>query len=163
MRSCVWLFVLLGSFCGALYGEDGAPSLLSDAARCLVTEKQDWLGLNQSKAKSVSFGYIVDTQSYPGEKHLFVVAYTGERKGRVFDIRVETRGQKQRFTIENNATFVQTNKGVSFVEPPLGGVWTQEHLQSAVRRIELGSRVALPTEELRNPSAQIECRCYADQ
>lgn len=159
----LWSFILLSLLATVLCAQERPPELLSNAAHCLVIEKQDWLGLGQSKAEALKLGYVEDTKSYPGEKHLFVVAYTGEHKGRVFDIRVEPRGAKQRFTIQNNASFRSTKGRVSFIDPPLGGVWTTEHLQSAVQRIELGPKVMIPTEDLRGTRGQIECRSYADK
>ena len=163
MRTCTSLFMLFGCFAAVLYAQEHPPEVLSNAAHCLVVEKQDWLGLSKSKAGSLTLGYLVDTKTYPREKHVFVVAYTGERKGKVFDLKLETiGGSKQRFTVENNATFVRSTKGVSLVDPQLGGVWTTELLQSAVKRIASGSRLTLSVEELRKPSAQNECRSYAD-
>jgi hypothetical protein len=156
--------MLVGFFASTLHAQEHAPELLTASAHCLVIEKQDWLGLNESKAASVRLGYIVDAKSYPNEKHLFIVAYTGSREGKLFDIKIETSGAKQRFTIENNATFVHSPKGVSFVDPPLGGVWTTEHLQAAVKRIELESKqFVLFTKDLRSPQAQTECHSYADK
>ncbi len=163
MKKFISLLVMVGLFASAGLAQE-APELLSASAHCLVTENQDWLGLNETKAASVKLGYIIDTKSYPHEKHLFVIAYTGKRQGRVFDIKVEIKGAKERFTIENNSSYLHSSKGISFVDPPVGGVWTTEHLQTAVKRIELEStQHVLFTKDLRSPRAQTECRSYADK
>jgi hypothetical protein len=86
-------------------------------------------------------GYFLDTKSYPGDKALYVVDYTTKdgSEGHVFTVFVTLNGGRRTFDIQNNAKFVRSAKdpwSVNFVEPPLGGVWTQEHIALAIKRIE---------------------------
>ena len=156
------LSALFGVFALECCAQEPPSELLNAAAQCLVTSKLDWLGLNESPIPTLSLGSELDMRSYPGEKHFFVVAFTGNHKGFFFDFKVDSTGAKLRMTIENNAAFVHSRKGITFVEPPLGGVWTTEHLKAAVKQIELGSRIMLSTDGLRKKSQQVECRSYAD-
>jgi len=48
------------------------------------------------------------------------------------------------------------------VDPPLGGTWTQEHLVSAIKRIERRTTFTVPVKELQSPSAEVNCESYAD-
>ena len=69
------------------------------------------------------------------------------------------------FNIQNNASFVRSKDGfesVDFVNPPLGGSWTQEHLVSAINSIEQQPRYALHTKDILLPLAGAECDSYAD-
>ncbi len=163
MRNHKSFLMLLLCLPTVLYAQELPPEVLRNAAHCLVVEKHDWLGLSKSKEGVVTFGYIVDTKSYPGEKHVFVVAYAEKSKGKVFDLKLQGGDSEQRFTVENNASFVSSTKGVKFIDPPLGGVWTTELLQSAVKRISLRSKFTISVGELRNSSVPIECRSYAEK
>jgi hypothetical protein len=112
-------------------------------------------------------GYWVDTQSYPGEKVLYVVSYTGpgRSEGFVFTVFLEQHDQSLIFNIQNNAKFVRSRdgiEGVDFVEPPLGGTWTQEHLVRAIKRIEGQSKFSVQVKDLQAPFPATGCESYAD-
>jgi hypothetical protein len=141
---------------------NAVPELLTDAAYCLVTEKHDWLGVAKTKMPKVQMSFMVDTTSFPGEKHLVVVSFDGPRSGRVFDIKLSNHRGKTIFKIENNAKFVYSRESSKFTEPPLGGVWTTERLQSAISKIRAGKRkYDLSISELLASSRKLECTSYA--
>jgi len=52
--------------------------------------------------------------------------------------------------------------GVSFVNPPLGGTWTQEHLASAIKEIEKQPRFALSVKDLSAADPSLVCEAYTD-
>ena len=65
------------------------------------------------------------------------------------------------FSIFNNATFVRTKSGIEFTGAPLGGIWTQQHLVSAIKQIERNPRFQIPVNTL-HPSSSIRCEAYTD-
>jgi hypothetical protein len=161
------LLLLLDCLSGAVYAQGQTPKLLLDAAHCLATEKQDWLGLAQSKPTELNLGYLVDTKSYHGEKVLYLVYYKGPKRseGLVFAIFLRRQDGRRIFDVQNNARFRKSEKGVQgvdFVDPPLGGTWTQEHLVSAIKQIGRQATFVVPVKDLLAPSALTQCVCYAD-
>jgi hypothetical protein len=120
-------------------GQAQAPQLLVRAAHCLAVKDN----FPSSKTKTLSFGYLLDEKSYPGEKVLYLVNYaapTGST-GLVFAIFLTEHEGRQVFNIQNNASFVLSKDdrdGVSFVNPPLGGTWTQSTSHRPSQRSKSG-------------------------
>lgn|GEM_PF-1315224 len=139
------------------------PQLLSRAARCLAVENF----LPSSRATRLTFGYFLDEKSYAPDKEIYVVMYAAPTRsnGLVFAIVFTEHQGLQDFNIQNNASFVLSKDGphgVDFVDPPLGGTWTQEHLASAIRQIEKQPRFAISVKDLSAADASIHCESYAD-
>jgi hypothetical protein len=139
------LAILLLFWLGAtVYSQEQTPQLLLHAAQCLEAKKF----LPSSEATKLTFGYFLDEKSYPGTKEMYVVIYAAPARsnGLIFAIVLTQQDDHQVFDIQNNASFVLSKDepiGVSFVTPPLGGTWTQEHLASAIKEIEKQPRFAL--------------------
>jgi hypothetical protein len=127
--------LLLICLCASGHSQEQPPQLLIRAAHCLAIKEE----LPRSKARALTFGYLVDEQSYPGTKEMYVVMYAAPARsnGLVFAIVLTQQDDHEVFNIQNNASFVLSKKGdfggVDFVTPPLGGTWTQEHLASAIK------------------------------
>ena len=160
MKTCLSLLLLSICLCSTVCAQDPAPKLLRDAAQCLVAK-------TFLKPSKLSLGYLITTKDWPGEEVVYVVAYTGPSRseGYVFTIFVTKQGSHQVFDIQNNAKFVRTKKvtdGVDFVEDPLGGIWTQEHLVAAIKRIEEQPRFEIPVNELSRVPSPNSCHFYAD-
>jgi hypothetical protein len=91
----------------------------------------------------------------------------------VFTIFLTNKGTRQVFNIQNNGEFVRSGKkgaafrreGVDFVQggDPLGGIWTQEHIALAIKKIGLQPVVEVPAIDRLNPSATVRCESYADR
>ena len=115
-------------------------------------------------------GYFLDTKSYPGEKVVYVVSYTrpNRSEGYVFTVFLGQKHGRGTFNIQNNAKFVRSNKkgtefpkqGVSFSEPPLWGLWTQEHIAMAIQRIGYQPVVEVSIKDLQKPSPPTQCESY---
>jgi hypothetical protein len=176
MKNTCLALLLLSCLSTTGCAQEQVPKLLREAAHCLAAEKQDWLDLQNSKATVLSLGYVVDTKTYPGEEVLYVVDYTGHSRteGLAFTIFLRRQDRRRIFDIQNNAKFVRSNKenadfreeGVSFVEPPLWGIWTQQHIAIAIRRIERQPRFVVRVvrvEGLLKPSDLTKCESYADR
>ena len=143
--------------------QEQPPQLLIRAAHCLSIKNF----LPSSRATGLSFGYFLDEKSYPGEKVLYLVKFAGPARlnGLIFAIFLTERDGRQSFDIQNNARFVLSNAGsgsISFVDPPLGGTWTQEHLMSAIKQIEKQPRFTLSAKDLLSAIPFISCGSYTD-
>jgi len=160
MNRCVTLLALSLGFGTVLFAQEQVPPLLRDATRCLAAK-------TFKIPSSHGLGYLVDTKSWPGEKVLYVVAYTGQSRseGYVYTIFLSQNAHRQIFNIQNNAKFVVNKRvpdGVDFVEAPLGGIWTQNHLVTAIKQIGRQLSLSLPASDLREPSSSAVCESYAD-
>ena len=147
-------------FCYAALAQEHTPKLLRDAAQCLVSK-------TFLKPSTLDFGYLIDKRSWPGEEVLYVVAYsgTGHSKGFVFTIFLSEENHQQVFHIQDNAKFVRRAAGaddIDFVEVPLGGIWTQEHLETAIRRIGKQPRFLVPASDLTGAFVRSGCQSYSD-
>lgn len=150
-------------FCVSLSARAGAQTseLLLHATQCLAAKNF----LPASKASSLNFGYLLDIKSYPGEEVLYLVQYTrsDRSRGLVYAVFFTEQHGQQTFNIQNNATFVRSKDGIDFCSPPLGGVWTQQHLVAAIEQIEQEPTFAVPTNDLSSPSSLIRCEAYTDK
>jgi len=169
-RTCLAL-LLLSCLCITVWAQEQPPELLREAAHCLAAKGHggaDWLNIRGSKVTELRLGYFVDTKSYPGDRVLYVVSYTGTQRseGFVFTILLDRHGRRHNFHIQNNAKFVRSKDGIAginFVEPPLGGIWTQQHLVAAIKKIGRKPSFTVPVRELLAPSALVRCSSYADK
>ena len=142
--------------------QEHPPDLLVHAAQCLAAK--DFLA--QSKSTALNFGYVIDEKSYPGDQVIYIVEYKGSSrsKGWVFAVFFEQQDRRQVFNIQNNGAFVRSKSGVNFTgtDEPLGGVWTHQHLVSAIKQIEQQSRFTIPTKNLAALSTLVNCKSYTD-
>jgi hypothetical protein len=160
IQLAISLLICLGA---TVHSQEQTPQLLFRAAQCLAVKNF----LPSSKATRLTFGYLLDEKSYPGDKVIYLVNYAAPARsnGLVFAIFLMERDGRQEFNIQNNASFVLSKDdfdGVSFVDPPLGGTWTQEHLASAIKRIEKQQRFIIPVKDLYAADPSIRCESYTD-
>jgi hypothetical protein len=163
MKKITLAISLLFCLSAAAYSQEQVPQLLLHAAQCLEAKQF----LPSSKATKLTFGYFLDEKSYPGTKEVYVVIYAAPAKsnGTVFAIVSTQKDGHDVFDIQNNASFVLSKDepiGVSFVTPPLGGTWTQEHLAMAIKEIEKQHRFALSVKDLSAANASLVCEAYTD-
>jgi hypothetical protein len=152
------------------HAQQQPPRILLDAVHCLAIKGF----LPASKTAALSSGYFVDSKSYPGERVLYVVVYANPQRshGMVFSVFLINKNTQQVFNIQNNGEFVRSSKdngafkkeGVDFVDggDPLWGVWTQEHIAMAIKKIGLQPIVEVPAKDLSNSSISVQCESYAD-
>jgi len=154
---------LLISLTAAVRSQERPPQLLVRASQCLVAKKF----LLPAKTSHFTLGYLLDEKSYPGDKMLYVVNYAAPAKanGLVFVVFVTEHDGREEFDIQNNASFVlsrEESSGVSFLSPPLGGKWTQQHLASAIKQIENQPRFTILLKDLSSVGAGVTCESYSD-
>lgn len=163
MKKICAVISLLTCFGAAIHAQQQMPPLLLHAAHCL--EVKDFLPA--SNARKLTFGYFLDEQSYPGDKVIYIVAFAAPARsnGSVFAVFITADGSSEDFNVQNNARFVLSKHesiGVSFVSPPLGGTWTQEHLASAIRQIEKQPRFTISAKNLLAVDSSVSCEAYTD-
>lgn len=139
------------------------PQLLVGAAPCLMVKNF----LPSSRATKLTLGYVLDEKSYPGDKVVYLVSYKAPARsnGLVFAVFLTEGEGVRNFNIQNNASFELSKNepgGLDFKSPPLGGTWTQEHLASAVKKIEKQPRYAVPVKDLYTADSSISCESYTD-
>lgn len=162
MNRWVVLLLLLASVSAA--AQNMAPSMLHEAAHCLVTDKHAWLDAQTLKGHELNLGFHPDTKTAFGDKYLYVVVYTNaaRNQGKIFDIRFKQQNHRHVYSIENSATFVSSSKGVEFSEPPQGGTWAETALVTAIEQIEHHKWFTVEMKYLVKPSDHIQCESYAD-
>jgi hypothetical protein len=146
----------------AAHSQSNSSELLRGASHCLAVEDTDWLSVQDSHAKSIRVSYVIDTVSYPGGKTIYVVAYegSGRAKGEIFDVVYQQKDRKTIFDVQNNGSFVRSGNKIDFVDPPLGGVWTQAHLMRAIKRAGLRPEVLFDVKELSASFPSVTCKSY---
>lgn len=139
------------------------PQLLISAAHCLVAKEF----LPSPKPTKLTLGYFLDEKSYAPDKVIYLVSYAAAARsnGLVFAIFLKEHKNPRTLDIQNNASFVLSKNGpsgVDFVDPPLGGTWTQEHLASAIRQIESRPRFTVDLSEVSAADPSSRCAAYTD-
>jgi hypothetical protein len=156
------MVVILGSAATACpQGEP--PLMLLRAAQCLASKQF----LPPAKSSRMSFGYFLDEKSYPAERVLYVVNFAAPDRlnGLVFTVVLTEQDGIEGFDIQNNASFILSKKntsGVDFVNPPLGGTWTQQHIASAIQQIEKQTRFTIQAAALASADSSARCEAYTD-
>ncbi|HEX4068095.1 MAG TPA: hypothetical protein VHZ09_18900 [Acidobacteriaceae bacterium] len=159
---CLVLILLVCLVPAARAQEPGpAPKLLLDAGHCLATAQGDPLQLASRQAAQVELGYVVDSKSLTGADLLTVVNYTvpTHARGTVFTFLAHGKDTNRTLRLQYSVDFRQSDDGsqqIELVDPPLGGIGTQDAALSAIRQI--GFRTyALPVSGLQAPSSSVQC------
>jgi hypothetical protein len=155
MKRILVLLLLFASTSVILCAQDKAPLSLFEAAQCLVNGKYLWVDVKDQKF--LQLAYQSDAKTFTGAKYLYVIVFTSPKRdqGKVFDIQLKDH---RTYSIENNATFVNTPKGVTFSEPPLGGTWRQTQLTTSVQQILHHHKwYEAEVKQLLKPSGHIRC------
>lgn len=147
--------------CTSAHAQDQAPELVRHAIQCLAAK--DFVVPTKRPQR---FGYFIDETSYPGQRVIYLVNFRalGRPNGFVYAVFVTDKQGHQYFDIQNNATFVVSKdlSDVEFTNPPLGGVWTQEHLTSAIKEIERRPRMVLSARSAFSRDPSLNCEAYTD-
>jgi hypothetical protein len=144
---------------------DQTPSILLEAVHCLDSEAPGWPLQQIRKGSPLRLGYFLDKESYPGDEVLYLVDYqgSGRSKGLLYMIVLTEKDGHRSFDIQNNTRFLQSSKEIDFLNPPLGGIWTQQHIQSAIKRIGLRSTFLISTQDRAAAYPGTACRAYWDK
>ncbi len=163
MKEVALSALLLISMTVTTRSQERPPQLLVQAVQCLQVKQF----LPRSKSTKLAFGYFLDEKSYTGDKVIYIVNYTTatRSKGLVFAVFLTEHNGGREFNIQNNASFILSRNDaseVSFANPPLGGMWTQEHLSFAVKEIEKRPQFAITVKKLSSVDGAASCMAYTD-
>ena len=159
---CLALFLIL-SFDAALRAQltSPPPDPLLDAGHCLASADRDWLDIGRDNPYQVELGYI-DGDEWGGARgHLYLVEYTSSTHTQGFAYAFLTHGKSPHGVrlLEFRTRFRQTDDGseqVSLVDPPLGGIGTQDEILSAIKQVGFHTWT-IPVADLRNHSGNVQC------
>jgi hypothetical protein len=162
---CLFLVGALSLIAGGVVDRCNAQNklrVLERSAHCSVTA---WLSPEDIKGTVVTAGYAAGTKiSNDFGRQIYLVTYVSSdrRQGYVFDIGYKEQNGRWVLLLQNNAKFVRSGKDVNFVEPALGGTWTQEHLIEGIERIGAQSTSSFQIRNLLKPDSSTVCRSYSD-
>jgi hypothetical protein len=154
MNRYLALLLLLASS-AAVCAQDKAPVPLFEAAQCLVNGKYLWVDVTDKK--ELQFAYQSDAKTFGGTSYLYVIVFTSPKRdqGKIFDIKVKDH---HTYSVENNAIFARTSKGITFPEPPLGGTWRQTQLTTTIQQILRRHKwYEAQVKVLLKPSSRLRC------
>lgn len=130
-----WLaLILLACLGGGLFAENtSAPPLLIDAAQCLVSSKEDWLGVARNKPTELEMGYVVDRKS----QVVYLVNFddTMHTSGTVVAFVPQGGGRHRTLLFQYKVKFRQPEDGgrtVVLSGMPYGGIGTRDHILHAI-------------------------------
>ena len=134
---------------------------LVSALHCIRDGDHDWLGSALSTRPILHAAAVADNTSYPGHPHLIIAVYSNGTSGQVYDVERSAKAGKKYLRIENNAAFSLVNGEIVFDDPPLGGVWTQDHLVASLKRIMSRTQQSFMNSTLMAPQPNVVCSSYA--
>jgi hypothetical protein len=157
------LFIVLLGF--AQQAQPERDSLLEAQAvmHCIRAGDRDWLIAPASSATRLRVGLIHDRKAYEGKDHIVVVVFESNTNGQVFDLRAEYENKQYVYTVVNNGSFTLKNGRLEFLDPPLGGVWTQEYLEKNIKKIAKGAKIWLSLSTLLKPLSGVTCSSYVQK
>jgi hypothetical protein len=124
---------------------------IRDVAQCLSRKGLD-------RRRTANYFAFVDDKSYQNEIHVVIVSRFRKDFMSVSEFIHHRSIRGVDVNLVNNATF-HLNKGrVLFDNPPLGGVWTQDHLSKSIKIALSAGR--LPHGYLESTGAHVRCRAY---
>lgn len=163
MRAFAAFLIFL--FCVGALRADEPPKLLVDAAQCLATSKEDWLQLGHRKPTDLEMGLVTDDRSLPGERLLYVVDFASplHTSGSVATFLADGKDPHLTLRLQYNVQFVQSDEGASnvhLVNPPFGGIGTQEHVVNAIHKVGFQTWT-IPVQSLVTRPNDAECHSDA--
>jgi hypothetical protein len=156
------LILLLACFSAG--AEEAPPDLLVDAGQCLGTAKQDPLDLAHRNAATVELGSVTVAAAHRGEQMLYVVDYITpyHSEGTVFLVLVEGDKHRRVLRLLFPTRFRQVffpdagSQRIELVDPPFGGIGTQDGIISAIRQVGFET-FKIPVTQLQKPPDSVSC------
>lgn len=162
MRCLVVVF--LASCCSCLCAQitEPPPSALLDAGHCLAADHRDWLDIAAEKPYELELGLVSANKSDSGsEKPLYLIEFTTPTHTQGFAFVFLSRGKDPHrdLLLQFRTRFHQTDDGsqqVNLIDPPLGGVGTQDEILAAIRKVGFHTW-KVPVATLQNHSGSVHC------
>lgn len=142
------------------------PDDLLDAGHCIATTRQDWFGIAQTHPLDLELGYITDPKAYQGDDLLYIVHYTTptHTDGMIYTLLAHGKESHRVLRLQSRAAFRQSDDGsqqIELVDPPLGGIWTQDRILSAIHQVGFHTWT-ITVADLQNRSGSVQCESSPD-
>jgi len=136
------------------------PDVLLDAGHCLAASGQDWLNLARESPYQLELGYVAG-KSGSGDSPLYLIDFTTptHTEGLAFAFLTHGKDPHRALLLEFRTRFRQTDDGsaqVSLVDPPLGGIGTQDEILDAIHQVGFHTWT-VPVADLRSHAGSAEC------
>jgi hypothetical protein len=133
------LFVSFGAVVSAQITEP-PPGPLLEAGHCLAAADRDWLDVGPEKPYRLELGYVAANATDTAKNPLYLVEYTTPTHTEGFAFAFLTHGKEthRELLLQYRARFRQSDDGsqqLSLVDPPLGGVGTQDEILAAIKQV----------------------------
>lgn len=133
----------------------------SQALYCV--RNQNWLQPPIKSTRRLKLGYMRDTKSYPGEEHWVLAVYQSGSSGQAFDLVRKKFGYVTEFNLVNNGTYSIMKGTLTFAKPPIGGLATQDQLESDIQKAMKGRTLIVDTLTLRRRASAVACKTILDR
>lgn len=158
MRCFLLCFVVCLSAGALAQNTAPAPDVLLEAGHCLAAAKGDWLAVGPENPYALELG---TADGGAGGDALYLVEFTTPTHAEGYAFAFETRGKgsHRELTLQFRTRFRQTVDGtgrVQLVDPPLGGVGTQEGVVGAIQQVGFHTW-NVPVAQLRSYAGGVHC------
>ncbi len=142
------------------------PDTLLDAGHCLAADQRDWLDVASERPYEVELGFISPDNPDSGKSDsakdpLYLIEFTTATHTEGFAFVFLSRGKDPHrdLLLQFRTRFHQTDDGsqqVKLVDPPLGGVGTQDDILAAIRQVGFHTW-KVPVDSLRKRASSVHC------
>jgi len=153
------------------------PDDLLDAGHCIAAAPQDWFGIAQNHPLDLELGFVADAKAAHGDDLLYIVNYITptHSAGMVYTLLAQgkepvhnflSRGKESHrvLQLQYRTAFHQADDGseqVQLVDPPLGGIWTQDGILAAIHQVGFHTWT-IPVADLQNRTTTVQCESGPD-
>lgn len=104
--------------------------------------------------------YLIDTDSFEGERHILLFVEAAGGRTHWYDIEVVKSGPVRGYRLVNNAVFAVGHRDFRLVDPPLGGISANERLEHALA--ETRQQPTLVVKAAGKPADKRQCGSFDD-
>jgi hypothetical protein len=134
---------------------------VSDVTASLFCLSHSRFKFEDPKARGHRVRYLIDTESFEGERHILLFVGAAGGLTRWYDVEVFGLLPARGYRLTNNAEFVAGRGGLRLVGPPLGGIWANDRLERALAAVRL--RPTVVVKAANKPAHQEQCRSFDDR
>ncbi len=150
--------------CFSIPSTSFAQSSSTTASQALYcVRSKNWLQPPIKGTRRLKMGYVRDVKSYPGEEHWVLAVYQSGSSGQAFDLVRKKFGYVTEFNLVNNGTFSIMKGNLTFDKLPVGGLATQDQLESNIRKAMKGRTLIVDTLTLRRRASAVACKTVLDR
>ncbi|SRR6266404_3071922 len=161
-RTCS-LAIVLAVLCLSVtsVAQSSSANTASQALYCV--RSKNWLQPPIKGTRKLKMGYVRDVKSYPGEEHWVLAVYQSGSSGQAFDLVRKKFGYVTEFNLVNNGTYSIMKGNLTFEKPPLGGLATQDQLESDIQKAMKGRTLIVDTLTLQRRVSAVACKSILER